>query len=272
MAQAPPGAAHARACVKHRYPNQGVALKVLREIQRLNLPKNKQQRAYWCGDCGGWHLTSQPLRVQVDLTDADRQADWWELKVYETPDVARAAAFVAIEVPDVGGTVAITDLVERWRRRYPRHDEPTAKRSGRARLLRAARALDHIGIVLLAEDDERVTVLDIDGLHMIAGNLDVFEDRNGVARRPSRWPRTPEAPAHLRDLQASLIAAGVVGWKRVGKGLAPPLGNRLSTVDVAGAAATKRSRGRLRRILHWLGAIAGRPRNTRTDHISEESS
>jgi hypothetical protein len=237
------------ACVKRRYPNQGVALKALRGIQDLKLPHNKQQRAYWCEDgCGAWHLTSQPLREQVDLTDAAAADNLRELKVFETPDVARAAALVAIAVQDVGGSVAINSLAAHWQRRYPRHDVATAKRPLRVRLLRALRALNAVGVLVLAPDDNGVTVVDIDGLHMVASNLDIFEDRNGLARKPSRWPRNPMVPAHLRDVQASLIAAGVVGWKRVGKGVGPPAPDHESVRDHAAAVQP----GRLRRLWHWL--------------------
>src|SRR5215831_17726711 len=112
-------------CAKRSYPNQGAALAVLRRIQRLNLPQNRQQRTYWCdAGCDAWHLTSQPPRGAVDLADPDVQAYRQELRIYETPDVARAAVFVAIEVADVGGRVAIPALAARWRQRYARHDRP----------------------------------------------------------------------------------------------------------------------------------------------------
>jgi hypothetical protein len=210
-----------RACVKRRYPNQGIALRTLRDIQRLGLPHNRQQRAYWCDSgCGAWHLTSQPLREAVELDGDAAKNLMYELKTYESVDVARAAVFVAAAVAVEGGTAAVDDLAARWIRRYPRHAEPGAKKAVRTRLWRGLRALAAVGIVKADETVGAVTVLDLAGLQMIGTNLEILEDRDGFARRPSKWPRSPEVPAHLRAVQASVVAAGVVSWKRVGRGLA----------------------------------------------------
>ncbi len=124
--------------------------------------------------------------------------------------MARAAVLVAVEVADVGGSLPLGLLLGRWQDRYPRHAEPTARRSLRTRALRSLRALALIGVVALADGDDRVTVVDIDRLHLIARNLEVFEDHNGIALRPSYWPSRPDVPLHLGDLQSSVIAAGMV--------------------------------------------------------------
>jgi hypothetical protein len=175
--------------------------------------------------------------------------------------MSRAAILLAIKVPDVGGTMTVAELVEQWRRRYPRHDRPDAKRSRRRRALRALRALDLVGIALLDEKVGQVTILDIDGLHMVAGNLEVFADHSGLARRPALWPRNPEVPPHLRDLQASLIAAGLVSWKRVGNGFGSGGATgpaRRSSITAAHDAHSRSAPNPFVRLVKKLAAKLGR--------------
>jgi hypothetical protein len=200
-----------------------VALRTLHRIHALNLPQNRQQRAYWCEDgCGGWHLTSQPLREGIDLHDEAVASQRAELQTYESPDVARAAAMTAILVTTNGGTASLSAAAERWRHRYPRHASAEGRRSVDTRLRRGLRALEEAGIVCLDVNGGTVTVLDLDALYLVGANLPILEDSSGFARPPSKWPRNPDVPPHLKAVQASMVAAGQVGWKRIGHGKALP--------------------------------------------------
>ncbi len=49
---------------KRRYPNEGYAFNALRKIRKKK-PWRSEATAYPCGDCAGWHLTSQ-LRSPAD--------------------------------------------------------------------------------------------------------------------------------------------------------------------------------------------------------------
>lgn len=48
---------------KVRFRTEHEALEALARGERSGSPKRAEQRAYWCRDCGGWHLTSQGLPI-----------------------------------------------------------------------------------------------------------------------------------------------------------------------------------------------------------------
>jgi len=126
----------------------------------------------------------------------------FQLRAYEYSNSSRLAIIV-IELGSV--TVERAVVIERWRELYPRHAAVlTGKNSIRGRISKALTYQRAAGIV--KADETTITVLDADLLAMVASNLPILVSDNGVSLPPTMWRGRPDAPEHLKPIQAELIA------------------------------------------------------------------
>lgn len=54
-------------CGKVKYANKADANTVIKTLKRKSRRSKIPSRAYFCTDCGGWHLTSKPKVRHVKL-------------------------------------------------------------------------------------------------------------------------------------------------------------------------------------------------------------
>lgn len=139
----------------------------------------------------------------------------YELRAYEDTDAYRAASILQDLVDSTGSSaVSRDDVANRWAERYPRHAAQTGSKAIRRRMSGALDLLRVAGIVRYHATT--VTVINPGLLEMSAGNLEILEDRQGVAVRPGRWTRRPAAPDHLLAVQEPLEQRRQAGQRQEG--------------------------------------------------------
>jgi hypothetical protein len=132
----------------------------------------------------------------------------FELRAYESTNCCRLASFLIELAGEPPQPVDRDKVVERWTDQYPRHAEATGKRNVRGRITNALSILKAADIAKPGEGPAEtpvIEILDHELVGMVASNLPVVEDAQGVAIPPGLWAGRPSVPDYLLEIQQTLI-------------------------------------------------------------------
>ena len=125
----------------------------------------------------------------------------YELRAYESAGCCRLASFILrLMPPDTVDRDAVADL---WAEQYPRHTTLSGKNNVRGRISSALTLLKTAGIAQPVEG-QAIEVVSHEHLRLVAGNLAIVEDAQGIAVPPSLWSERPLVPDYLQEVQAAL--------------------------------------------------------------------